>query len=90
MDAALVDLDAEFSALCAAGGRPSIAPERLLRAVLVQILFSIRSQAQLKEQMQYNPLFRWFVGLSVDEPDLVPSFVPAESDKSPRQRPCPN
>lgn len=65
---ALVDLDADFSALYAVDGRPGIAPERLLRAALVQILFGVRSETQLMEQMQYNLLFRWFVGLSVDEP----------------------
>jgi len=58
--------DAEFAKLYSADGRPSIAPERLLRAALIQILFSIRSERQLMEQMQYNLLFRWFVGLGIE------------------------
>ena len=58
VDAALASLDADFAALYADEGRPSIAPERLLRASLVQILFSIRSETQLMEQLQYNLLFR--------------------------------
>src|ERR1035438_5104773 len=48
-------------------GRPSIAPERLLRATLLMILYSIRSERQLMEQMNYNLLFRWFVGLEMDD-----------------------
>lgn len=68
VNAALTSLDADFARLYAADGRPSIAPERLLRAVLIQILFSIRSERQLMEQMQYNLLFRWFVGLGIDDP----------------------
>ena len=47
----------------AKGGRPSIAPEKLLRAMLLQVLYSIRSERQLMEQTQYNLLFRWFIGL---------------------------
>ena len=62
VNTALAALNAEFAELYAAGGRPSIAPERLLRAALIQILFSIRSERQLMEQMQYNLLFRWFCG----------------------------
>ena len=65
---ALASLDAEFDRLYAAEGRPSIAPERLIRASLIQILFSVRSERQLMEQMQYNLLFRWFVGLGIDDP----------------------
>jgi transposase len=65
---ALASMDAEFDRLYAREGRPSIAPERLLRASLVQILFSVRSERQLMEQMHYNLLFRWFVGLGVDDP----------------------
>ena len=68
VDDALVSLDAEFARLYSVEGRPSIAPERLMRASLIQILFSARSERQLMEQMQYNLLFRWFVGLGVDDP----------------------
>lgn len=65
---ALVSLDGEFVAIYADFGRPSIAPERLIRASLIQTLFSIRSERQLMEQMQYNLMFRWFVGLGIDDP----------------------
>jgi len=65
---ALASLDAEFDALYTKEGRPSIAPERLIRASLLQMLFSIRSERQLMEQMDYNLLFRWFVGLGIDDP----------------------
>jgi transposase len=49
------------------GGRPSSAPEKLLRAMLLHVLYSVRSERQLMEQVQYNMLFRWFVGLSMDD-----------------------
>ena len=81
VDAALASLDADFAALYADEGRPSIAPERLLRASLVQILFSIRSERQLMEQLQYNLLFRWFVGLSIDEPVWVPTVFTKNRDR---------
>lgn len=55
------------------GGRPSIAPEKLLRAMLLQVLYSIRSERQLMEQAQYNLLFRWFIGLSMDDAVWVPT-----------------
>jgi len=55
------------------GGRPSIAPEKLLRAMLLQIFYSVRSERQLMEQTQYNLLFRWFIGLSMDDAVWVPS-----------------
>ena len=66
-DAALRELSAEFDALYAAGGRPSIAPEKLLRALLLQVLYSRRSERLLMEEMNYNLLFRWFVGLEMDD-----------------------
>lgn len=55
------------------GGRPSVAPEKLLRAMLLQVLYSVRSERQLMEQIQYNLLFRWFVGLSMDDSVWVPT-----------------
>jgi transposase len=55
------------------GGRPSIAPEKLLRAMLLQILYSVRSERMLMEQIQYNMLFRWFVGLAIDDAVWVPT-----------------
>jgi transposase len=68
VDRALERLDSEFDKLYAEIGRPSIAPERLLRASLLMVLYSIRSERQLMEQMDYNLLFRWFVGLEMDDP----------------------
>ncbi|MDR3750883.1 MAG: IS5 family transposase [Terracidiphilus sp.] len=67
VDRALERLDAELEKLYSDTGRPSIAPERLLRATLLMILYSIRSERQLMEQMNYNLLFRWFVGLEMDD-----------------------
>ncbi len=61
-------MNQEFDGLYAKTGRPSIAPERLLRALLLQIFYSIRSERMLMEQLEYNLLFRWFVGLELDEP----------------------
>jgi transposase len=81
VDDALASLDAEFGRLYAAEGRPSIAPERLMRASLIQILFSVRSERQLMEQMQYNLLFRWFVGLGVDDPVWVPTVFTKNRDR---------
>ena len=66
-DAALRELSSEFDGLYAAGGRPSIAPERLLRALLLQVLYARRSERLLMEEMNYNLLFRWFVGLEMDD-----------------------
>lgn len=81
VDEALASLDAEFDRLYAAEGRPSIAPERLMRASLIQILFSVRSERQLMEQMQYNLLFRWFVGLGVDDAVWVPTVFTKNRDR---------
>ena len=67
-DQALRELDAEFQRLYARRGRPSIAPEKLIRAQLLQVLYSVRSERQLMEKMDYNLLFRWFVGLNIDDP----------------------
>lgn len=66
-DGVLRSLDAEFDALYAGSGRPSIAPEYILRALLLQVFFSIRSERLLVEQIDYNLLFRWFVGLGMDD-----------------------
>ena len=67
INAALAELDPRFSGLYEGIGRPSIAPERLLRAVLLQLLYSIRSERQLVERLEFDMLFRWFVGLMIDE-----------------------
>jgi transposase len=66
-DRALKKMDGIFAELYAATGRPSIAPERLLRAQLLMVLYSIRSERQLMEQINFNLLYRWFVGLEMDE-----------------------
>jgi transposase len=67
-DRALAELDPLFRRLYARTGRPGVAPERLLRALLLQLLYSIRSERLLMESLDYNLLFRWFVGLSADDP----------------------
>jgi len=67
-DRALRDLDTEFEQMYARRGRPSIAPEKLIRAQFLQVLYSVRSERQLMEQLNYNLLFRWFVGLNIDDP----------------------
>ena len=67
-DAALEGLSSEFETLYSPIGRPSIAPEKLLRALLLQAFYSVRSERQLMEQLDYNLLFRWFVGLGMDAP----------------------
>jgi transposase len=66
-DEALRELQPRSSKLYAKTGRPSIAPEKLLRALLLQALYSVRSEGMLMEQLDYNLLFRWFVGLNMDD-----------------------
>src|SRR3974390_3410617 len=68
VDEALAALSSEFETRYARFGRPSIPPERLLRALLLQAFYSVRSEKQLMEQLNYNLLFRWFVGVSPDDP----------------------
>jgi transposase len=77
----LAVLDAEFARLYAATGRPSIAPERLLRALLLQAFYSIRSERQLMEQLDCNLLYRWFVGLGVHEPVWVATVFSKNRDR---------
>lgn len=67
LDEALSGMSSHFDALYARGGRPSIAPERLVRALLLQVLYAVKSERQLMEQIDYNLLFRWFVGLNMDD-----------------------
>lgn len=67
-DEALAALSGDFAALYARTGRPSIPPEKLLRALLLQAFYTVRSERQLMQQLNYNLLFRWFVGLSMDAP----------------------
>ncbi len=78
---ALSSLNGDFDAVYVDFGRPSIALARLIRASLIQILFAIRSERQLMEQMQYNLLFRWFVGLGIDDPVWVPAVFMKNRDR---------
>src|SRR5215470_12445692 len=66
-DAVLAEMSKQFDGMYAKVGRPSIAPERLLRALLLQVFYSVRSERLLMEQLDYNLLFRWFVGLEMDD-----------------------
>jgi transposase len=78
---ALAKMDGKFSAMYEAdvkGGRPSIAPEKLMRAMLLQVLYSVRSERQLVEQIQYNLLFRWFVGQGLED-EIWPRTTFAEN-----------
>ena len=68
VNAALARLSSDFDRLYAPTGRTSIAPEKLLRALLLQAFYTVRSERQLMEQLAYNMLFRWFVGLAMDAP----------------------
>jgi transposase len=67
-DAVLAEMSKDFDGMYAHLGRPSIPPERLFRALLLQVFYSVRSERLLMEQLDYNLLFRWFVGLEIDEP----------------------
>src|SRR6266568_5406727 len=67
-DQILRELSPRFKTIYSPLGRPSIPPEQLLRALLLQVLYTVRSERQLMEQLDYNMLFRWFVGLNLDEP----------------------
>jgi transposase len=80
-DVALKALSPVFNRMYVAFGRPSIAPEKLLRALLLQVLYTIRSERMLMEQLEYNLLFRWFVGLNMDEPVWVPSVFSKNRDR---------
>ena len=73
VDVALKELSPQFAQLYSYTGRPSIAPEKLLRALLLQALYTVRSERLLMEQLDYNLLFRWFVGLNMDDPIWVAS-----------------
>src|SRR6266540_1748309 len=81
VDEVLRDMSREFDGLYARVGRPSIPPERLLRAQLLQIFYSIRSERLLMEQLDYNILFRWFVGLDMDEPIWTPTVFTKNRDR---------
>jgi transposase len=78
---ALTRLSPRFDALYSSIGRPSIAPEKLLRAMVLQILYSVRSERLLMEQLEYNLLFRWFVGLAMDDAVWVPTVFTKNRDR---------
>src|ERR1700751_4441855 len=80
-DEVMKGLWAKFNELYSATGRPSIAPEKLLRALLLQILYTVRSERLLMEQLQYNLLFRWFVGVNMDEPVWVAPVFTKNRDR---------
>jgi transposase len=80
-DEALRRLSPRFEALYAKTGRPSIPPEHLLRALLIQVLYSVRSERMLMEQLEYNLLFRWFVGLGMDDAVWAPTTFTKNRDR---------
>ncbi|HEX9628252.1 MAG TPA: IS5 family transposase [Acidiferrobacterales bacterium] len=81
VDAALADLSPALMKLYSNLGRPSIPPERLLRALLLQAFYTVRSERQLMEQLDYNLLFRWFVGLSMDDTVWDPTVFSKNRDR---------
>jgi len=84
VNAALKRLDGLFEQMYEPtwkGGRPSIAPEKLVRAMLLQVFYSIRSERQLVDQIQYNLLYRWFIGLSMDDAVWVPTVFSKNRDR---------
>jgi transposase len=81
VDPILRDLSPRFDAIYSRKGRPSIPPEQLLRALLLQVLYSVRSERMLCEQLEYNLLFRWFVGLSMDDRVWVPTVFTKNRDR---------
>ena len=81
IDIGLAALSPVFTQIYSHTGRPSIAPEKLLRALLLQVLYSVRSERMLIEQLQYNLLFRWFVGMDMDEPVWVPTVFSKNRDR---------
>src|SRR5437764_2454269 len=80
-DEVLKALSSDFSGLYSTFGRPSIPPEKLLRALLLQVLYTVRSERMLMEQLEYNLLFRWFVGLNMDEAVWVPTVFTKNRDR---------
>jgi transposase len=81
VDVVLNDLSPLFETLYARRGRPSVAPEKLLRALLLQVLYSVRSERMLMEELDYNLLFRWFVGLSMDDQIWDPTVFSKNRDR---------
>ena len=80
-DEALQTMSRRFASLYATTGRPSIPPEQLLRALLLQVLYTVRSERLLMEELNYNLLFRWFVGLTMDDPVWHPTTFTKNRDR---------
>ena len=80
-DRVLAKLSPQFTDMYSSIGRPSIAPEKLLRALLLQVLYTVRSERMLMEQLAYNLLFRWFVGLNMDDPVWDPTVFSKNRDR---------
>jgi len=80
-DGVLARLSQQFTRMYSTIGRPSIAPEKLLRALLLQVLYTVRSERMLMEQLEYNLLFRWFVGLNMDDPVWDPTVFSKNRDR---------
>ena len=80
-DEALRSLSRRFAGLYSQTGRPSIPPEQLLRALLLQVLYTVRSERLLMEELDYNLLFRWFVGLNLDDPVWHPTTFTKNRDR---------
>jgi transposase len=81
VDQALLEMSSDFDRIYSKTGRPSIAPERLLRALLLQIFFTVRSERMLMQQLDYNLLFRWFVGLAADDRIWDPTVFTKNRDR---------
>ena len=81
VDQALADLCLHFDSLYSQHGRPSKPPEQLIRALLLQVLYGIRSERQLMERIRYDLLFRWFVGLAMDEEEWVATVFTKNRDR---------
>ena len=81
VDTVLKDLSPEFDAMYSGVGRPSVPPEQLLRALLLQLLYTVRSERMLMEQLNYNLLFRWFVGLTMDDEIWDPTVFTKNRDR---------
>jgi transposase len=80
-DRMLKQLSSQFEKMYSEMGRPSIAPEKLLRALLLQVLYTVRSERLLMEELNYNLLFRWFVGMNMDEAVWHPTVYSKNRDR---------
>src|SRR5437867_11819351 len=80
-DRVLATLSPKFARMYSEIGRPSIAPEKLVRTLLLQVLYTIRSERMLMEQLEYNLMFRWFVGLNIDDAVWVPTVFTKNRDR---------